>query len=207
MSYFSRSRVKRVAVAAITLGLLAGCAREPAPTRPVYGAQRGDFQVMSVPVVSDIAVVQEVPRFFVWKGPGVPNTPLNFRWEVPRPDLAEIMQSTLPQRELETASSTVYFRFDSAQLDTRAQARLNVLPVDATHVEVDGYTDNVGAERYNRSLAERRANTVKHYLMTRGMPGERISARGHGSSNPAASNRTAAGRAKNRRAEVTEAIQ
>ncbi|WP_420213500.1 OmpA family protein (plasmid) [Burkholderia aenigmatica] len=193
--------------AAVALMLMAGCVHEPPSSRPVYAARRGDFQVMSVPVVSDIAVVQETPRFFVWKGAAVSNAPMQFSWEVPQPDLAGIMQSALPPHEAETASSTVYFHFDSAQLDARAQARLNVLPVDASRIDVDGYTDSVGAERYNRTLSERRANTVKHYLMTRGVPGERINARGHGAAGAVASNRTAVGRAKNRRAEVTEVMQ
>ena len=68
-------------------------------------------------------------------------------------------------------------------------------------VEVAGYTDDVGKDDYNMSLSQKRADSVKQYLVNAGVAAERIEARGYGETNPIASNKTAAGRAENRRIE------
>jgi outer membrane protein OmpA-like peptidoglycan-associated protein len=67
---------------------------------------------------------------------------------------------------------------------------------------VEGHTDSRGSARLNQRLSERRAETVRNYLIERGVPPERISAEGFGNSRPIASNRTAEGRANNRRVEI-----
>ena len=69
-------------------------------------------------------------------------------------------------------------------------------------IEVEGYTDAVGSDQMNRTLSERRANSVKNALMDRGVASNRISARGFGEARPVASNNTSAGRQQNRRVEV-----
>ena len=68
-------------------------------------------------------------------------------------------------------------------------------------VEVAGYTDDVGKEDYNLGLSQRRADSVKQYLVNAGISTDRVLARGYGESNPVASNSTASGRAENRRIE------
>jgi outer membrane protein OmpA-like peptidoglycan-associated protein len=70
-------------------------------------------------------------------------------------------------------------------------------------VQVEGYTDSIGSESYNRRLSERRAESVKRYL-TQQFPisSDRLIVRGLGKSNPIASNDTPEGREKNRRVEV-----
>jgi len=68
-------------------------------------------------------------------------------------------------------------------------------------VEVRGHTDNVGNERSNMILSKERAQSVKDYLVNRGIDGNRISVKGMGESEPVSSNRTAKGREKNRRIE------
>jgi OmpA-OmpF porin, OOP family len=70
------------------------------------------------------------------------------------------------------------------------------------YIVVDGYADNTGKRSVNKVISARRAQVAKTYLVGRGISPSRIIARGHGSSQPVASNRTAAGRAKNRRATV-----
>jgi OOP family OmpA-OmpF porin len=65
---------------------------------------------------------------------------------------------------------------------------------------IGGHTCNIGSERYNEGLSDRRANAVKQYLMGKGVPGNRLFTRGYGFSVPAASNDTEAGRKLNRRA-------
>ena len=68
-------------------------------------------------------------------------------------------------------------------------------------VEVQGHTDNVGKADYNMNLSERRAQAVRTYLVNKGVPASRLTARGYGMTKPIADNSTAAGRAKNRRVE------
>ncbi len=69
-------------------------------------------------------------------------------------------------------------------------------------VSVEGHTDSVGSDAYNQRLSERRANTVRDYMVAQGIAGGRITAVGFGESKPVASNETAAGRAENRRVDI-----
>ena len=69
-------------------------------------------------------------------------------------------------------------------------------------VEVAGHTDSTNTEAYNRKLSQRRAETVRAYLIKQGVAADRLTAKGYGESRPVASNKTAAGRAKNRRVEL-----
>lgn len=71
-----------------------------------------------------------------------------------------------------------------------------------TLVQVYGYTDNTGSAATNNALSLRRANAVSNYLRLRGVSANRIITDGLGSSNPIASNATAAGREQNRRVEI-----
>ncbi|HUT77821.1 MAG TPA: OmpA family protein, partial [Polyangia bacterium] len=70
-------------------------------------------------------------------------------------------------------------------------------------VAVSGHTDSVGADSYNQQLSERRANAVRDVLIADGVAGDRLTATGYGASMPVASNADAAGRAQNRRVELT----
>jgi outer membrane protein OmpA-like peptidoglycan-associated protein len=70
-------------------------------------------------------------------------------------------------------------------------------------IEVAGHTDNVGSAEYNKALSERRAGTVASYLETRGLAMNRVIVVGAGLERPVASNATDAGRAQNRRVELT----
>jgi outer membrane protein OmpA-like peptidoglycan-associated protein len=74
---------------------------------------------------------------------------------------------------------------------------------DKTVVEVAGHTDDRGADTYNQSLSERRADSVAQYLRSRGLDGMRLITIGYGESRPKAANSTAAGREQNRRVELT----
>lgn len=71
-----------------------------------------------------------------------------------------------------------------------------------TMVQVNGYTDSTGSAATNNSLSLMRANAISNYLRLQGVDGNRIVANGYGSSNPIASNATAAGREQNRRVEI-----
>jgi len=68
-------------------------------------------------------------------------------------------------------------------------------------VRIEGHTDDRGAKSYNRDLSERRANSVREYLIDRGVAPDRLAAEGFGESQPIAPNETPEGRRKNRRVE------
>lgn len=69
-------------------------------------------------------------------------------------------------------------------------------------IEVIGYTDSTGSYQNNVALSQRRAQSVVNYLVSQGVEGSRVIARGAGPENPIASNATESGRAQNRRVEV-----
>jgi outer membrane protein OmpA-like peptidoglycan-associated protein len=69
------------------------------------------------------------------------------------------------------------------------------------HVRIEGHTDNVGGESSNLKLSQKRAESVKAYLVSKGIAEDRLEAVGYGLTRPVASNRTAKGRAQNRRTE------
>jgi outer membrane protein OmpA-like peptidoglycan-associated protein len=75
----------------------------------------------------------------------------------------------------------------------------------AVKVEVGGHTDRTGAEPANARLSLARANAVRAYLVSKGVPTDRLTVNGYGSSKPIAPNNTAVGRATNRRVELTPA--
>lgn len=68
--------------------------------------------------------------------------------------------------------------------------------------EIQGHTDNVGSAAYNQKLSEKRAWAVKSYLLKKGIAPERLTSKGFGLNNPAATNNTEEGRALNRRVEI-----
>lgn len=70
-------------------------------------------------------------------------------------------------------------------------------------IEVGGHTDNMGNDAANQKLSEQRANAVRSYLVSHGIEGTRIVAKGYGETKPVATNDTEEGRAQNRRTEVT----
>lgn len=66
-------------------------------------------------------------------------------------------------------------------------------------IELEGFTDSTGSAKYNLLLSDKRANSVRDYLVTQGVPSGQLSAKGYGKAQPVADNTTPAGRAKNRR--------
>jgi outer membrane protein OmpA-like peptidoglycan-associated protein len=101
----------------------------------------------------------------------------------------------------------VNFDFNKATLTLNAKALLDqvgdaLLARKDIKVEIDGHTDGKGGVAYNQKLSERRAESVKAYLVTRGVDEGRMSTKGFGKSMPIASNDTDEGREANRRVEL-----
>ena len=105
-----------------------------------------------------------------------------------------------------TLSGSVLFRSNEAILLPAALTRLDevatALVAKKQDVVVEGYTDSKGTQSNNMSLSQRRAESVRTYLVSRGFPSEKISAKGMGPDRPVAENKTAEGRANNRRVEI-----
>lgn len=101
----------------------------------------------------------------------------------------------------------VNFETNSDRLTSESSAVLDDAAATLTkhstlRVEVGGYTDNKGSDRYNQKLSERRAKAVMNYLIGKGVPSTNLTAKGYGANNPVADNATEAGRADNRRVEL-----
>lgn len=105
------------------------------------------------------------------------------------------------------AAHNIFFTTGSAKLLAKSFKSLKevakILKDNPSYnIDVNGYTDNVGTEEMNQKLSESRANSVKQYLIKNGIDAGRITATGYGETNFIADNKTAAGRAKNRRVEM-----
>jgi len=107
---------------------------------------------------------------------------------------------------VEKAARSVYFETGKATLKKASYTSLNriakVMKDDPTlYIDISGYTDNVGKPDFNLELSDKRANACRDYLASQGISADRMTAKGYGEGNPIASNKTAIGRAQNRRTE------
>lgn len=112
-----------------------------------------------------------------------------------------------PNRMIITLNGSVLFETDKSAVRDAATHRLDqvaqVLTAErGATITVMGYTDSQGSDAHNQTLSESRANSVRNYLVTRGIAADRISAKGLGEANPVAPNTTETGRANNRRVEI-----
>ncbi|HUF90485.1 MAG TPA: OmpA family protein [Gemmatimonadota bacterium] len=128
----------------------------------------------------------------------------------------EALHAEVTEREIRIdLSADVLFDFDKADLKPAADADLGKVAEVAranpgTPIQVAGHTDSKGADAYNQRLSERRAQSVKAWLVERGnVESARIETRGYGATRPVAANETPGGaddpegRQRNRRVEIT----
>jgi OOP family OmpA-OmpF porin len=106
-----------------------------------------------------------------------------------------------------TYAADAFFDFDKAVLKPEGKAKLDDLvgKVKGINLEVIiavGHTDSIGSDAYNQKLSVRRAEAVKAYLVSKGIEKNRVYTEGKGEKQPVADNKTAEGRAKNRRVEI-----
>lgn len=110
---------------------------------------------------------------------------------------------------LDTAFANLEFEFRKAVIRRKSYPSLNALAAlltenPAFRLRLAGHTDQVGTAAFNLELSRQRAQAVRTYLLRQGvLPAERIVVEGYGATVPLASNKTAAGRARNRRVEMT----
>ncbi len=106
-----------------------------------------------------------------------------------------------------TYAADAFFDFDKSVLKAEGKAKLDdlVSKVKGINLEVIiavGHTDSVGSDAYNQKLSVRRSEAVKAYLVSKGIEKNRVYTEGKGEKQPVADNKTAEGRAKNRRVEI-----
>jgi outer membrane protein OmpA-like peptidoglycan-associated protein len=117
------------------------------------------------------------------------------------------MQARVTDRGLVLTLGDVLFASGAANLNPNGDPHLAKLAaflnkyMDRT-VLIVGYTDSIGGQDYNLGLSQRRADSVKIYLVQQGIDSSRLSASGQGMSSPVADNSSATGRQQNRRVEV-----
>jgi outer membrane protein OmpA-like peptidoglycan-associated protein len=120
--------------------------------------------------------------------------------------VAEVREET--RGTVVTLSGSVLFASGEAELLPAAEARLSQVATTLTQrakgtkIVVEGHTDTQGSQEFNLDLSERRAQAVKNFLTSHGVPSDRIEAKGLGFSQPLVPNKTAEGRATNRRVEI-----
>jgi len=113
----------------------------------------------------------------------------------------------VPTSEKVSYSADAFFDFDKAVLKPAGKASLDDLVSKLKDINLEviiavGHTDSVGTDAYNQKLSVRRAEAVKAYLQSKGVESNRVYTEGKGEKQPVADNKTAAGRAKNRRVEI-----
>lgn len=109
--------------------------------------------------------------------------------------------------EVSSKSYQIQFETGSAVIKPESYKLLDEIlqssvVAEGLKVGVYGHTDNVGNAQSNQKLSDDRANSVKSYLLSKGLTAERIESKGFGADKPIADNTTVAGRAKNRRVQI-----
>ncbi len=117
-----------------------------------------------------------------------------------RPAPQSVRQSVVIQADALFDFDKAVVRPDGKRAIDAALDKLN--GVDIEMVIATGHTDSIGTAKYNQKLSERRAEAVKQYLVSKGIPASKITTIGKGKTQPVATNKTAAGRQKNRRVDI-----
>ena len=118
-----------------------------------------------------------------------------------------ILETRASAKGLIVNMSGVLFKTGKATVLPTAREKLaKIAGILATHkglkIEADGFTDSTGTGPFNAKLSENRAQAVRDFLVSQGVPSEAIISRGFGQDHPIASNDTEAGRQENRRVEL-----
>jgi OOP family OmpA-OmpF porin len=112
-----------------------------------------------------------------------------------------------PVAEKVTFAADVLFDFDKAVIKPEGRSKLDDLASKVKGINLEvviavGHADSIGSDEYNQRLSQRRAEAVKAYMVSKGIEPNRVYTEGKGEKQPVADNKTADGRAKNRRTEI-----
>ena len=125
---------------------------------------------------------------------------------VPAPVPAPVVVAP-PAATKVTYAADAFFDFDKSVIKPEGKAKLDDLIGKIKDINLEviiavGHTDSVGSDSYNQKLSVRRSEAVKAYLVSKGIEKNRVYTEGKGEKQPVADNKTAEGRAKNRRVEI-----
>jgi outer membrane protein OmpA-like peptidoglycan-associated protein/tetratricopeptide (TPR) repeat protein len=162
---------------------------------------RGDGRfLMSLPLDRQYAAFVQAPRYlFASKSFFLKNL-----------DESTYFDLTIDLKPVQTGKrvrlDNVFFEFESYELKSESEPELRVLAMflernPRLRIEIQGHTDDVGADDFNQKLSQQRAESVRNYLIEQGIERARIEAKGYGESQPVAPNSSPEGRAQNRRTE------
>lgn len=175
---------KKVWLFFIALALAAGCATEPEKPAP---------QPAPPPPPKPAPPPEPKPA-----PPPPPPAP-----EKPKPP----PEKPKPVAEKITFAADVLFDFDKAVIKPEGKSKLDDISNKVRGINLEvviaiGHADWIGTDQYNQRLSVRRAESVKAYLVSKGIEGNRVYTEGKGEKQPVADNKTREGRAKNRRVEI-----
>jgi len=125
----------------------------------------------------------------------------------PTPAPAPKPAAPVPTAQKVSFAADAFFDFDKAVLKPEGKAKLDDVTSKLGSINLEviiavGHTDSVGSDEYNQKLSVRRAEAVKAYIISKGVEANRVYTEGKGEKQPVADNKTAEGRAKNRRVEI-----
>lgn len=122
-----------------------------------------------------------------------------------------VYQKNIPLQPIEVQAGIVlrnlFFETNKYEIKSESEVELDKVVQflqdnPTVKIQLEGHTDNVGSAADNQKLSDARAYTVVNYLVTKGIKGSRMVAKGFGATKPVADNKTEAGRAQNRRTEM-----
>jgi outer membrane protein OmpA-like peptidoglycan-associated protein len=121
--------------------------------------------------------------------------------------LNQVLATVDTPRGLVATMADVLFQSGKYDLQSTAREKLAklsgiILSHPGLNLQIEGYTDNVGSDAFNMQLSEKRAETVRNFLINQGLTADSITAKGMGEADPVASNDSAVGRQQNRRVEI-----
>ncbi|MES2316697.1 MAG: OmpA family protein [Pseudomonadota bacterium] len=165
---------------------------------------RGDVDMISLGLVYKLGRPKAAP---VYVAPA-PAEPVVEAAPAPAPaPMPAPAPAPVPTSEKVSFAAEALFDFDKAVVKSEGKAALDdlLMKLQGMNTEVMvtvGHTDSVGSDAYNQKLSLRRAEAVKAYIVSKGVDASRVYTEGKGESQPVADNKTAEGRAKNRRVTV-----
>jgi len=170
-------KMKNLSVLVVALAFAAGCATDEA-TKPAAAPAPKPAAPAPAPAPQPVQEVKPV--------------------EAPKPK---------PVAEKVTFASDVLFDFDKSVVKPEGKSKLDDLSGKVRGINLEvviaiGHADSIGSDAYNQKLSVRRAESVKAYLVSKGIEANRVYTEGKGKKQPVADNRTKEGRAKNRRVEI-----
>jgi OmpA-OmpF porin, OOP family len=170
---------------------------------PVRDAQGGCVQTSSIDHPDCAAKKVEPPKPV--EPPPPPPKPAEPAPPPPPPTPAP--PAPVSVKQTITIQAEALFDFDKYALKPAGRKSIDdaiakMQQLDVELIIATGHTDSRGTDAYNQKLSERRATTVKNYMVSKGVPAAKITTLGKGETQPVATNKTDAGRAKNRRVDI-----